>query len=69
MRQILFALKYLHEKGYAHRAIQPDHIILVKLDKSNNYLVKLIGFGSAIRVGARELVSNFGMKDPIYAAP
>ena len=55
LRQVLIALKFCHEKGYVHKAVNPEHIMILKLEKSKSYLVKLVGFGRALRKGAPKL--------------
>lgn len=52
VRQILIALRFCHQQGYAHKAINPEHVMVVRLSKPNNLLVKLVGFGSAHKMGA-----------------
>jgi serine/threonine protein kinase len=45
MRQVLSALKYLHERGVVHRDLKPENILLV--DRSGSDVVRLCDFGTA----------------------
>ena len=47
--QVLYALKYLHEKNIVHRDIKPENILLVEEDDCMDQLgtVKLTDFGLA----------------------
>lgn len=40
--QLLLGLKFIHNKGYAHRDIKPDNILI-----TNDYTIKYIDFGLA----------------------
>ena len=68
IRQILIALRFCHQKGYAHKAINPEHVMLVKLEKKNTFLIKLVGFGSAHKIGAPIITSSIGHTS-IFNAP
>eukprot|EP01134_Creolimax_fragrantissima_P004429 CFRG4429T1 len=46
MKQLVEAIKYLHDSGVAHRDVKPENIVL---DKSKN-IVKLIDFGLSDQV-------------------
>jgi serine/threonine protein kinase len=69
IKQILFALKFCHEKGYAHKSIDPDHIMIVKLEKINSILIKIIGFGSSMRLGAKIISNQFISQNALFVAP
>jgi calcium-dependent protein kinase len=61
--QLLEAVKYMHEKGYAHRALCVENLMFVGNDKKR---VKIIGFSGAAKTtfGFRQ---RFG--SPMYMAP
>lgn len=70
MRQLMMALKFCHQKGYAHKAINPQHIMVFKLESPNSYLIKLTGFGNAQKIGAlkiNNMINNYS--GSVYIAP
>ena len=48
-KQILEALKYVHDEGFIHRDLEPENILLNKQEQT----VKLIDFGFIDEVGFR----------------
>ena len=68
IKQLLLALHFCHQKGYAHKAICPEHIMVVQLEKKHSILVKLIGFGHAHRIGAPIVANSIGQPS-IFTAP
>ena len=42
MKQLLYATRHLHEKGYIHRDIKPENILITK-----DGVLKLADFGTA----------------------
>jgi len=43
--------------------------MVVKLEKNKSYLVKLVGFGRALRAGAHKIRKKFSQEDPIFTPP
>lgn len=48
MRNLIEALRYLHEKGIVHRDIKPENVLLVH--KDDNTQIKITDFGLAKHV-------------------
>ncbi|XP_050542593.1 maternal embryonic leucine zipper kinase-like [Daktulosphaira vitifoliae] len=64
-RQIISAVSYLHENGYAHRDLKPENVLL---DKDQN--LKLIDFGLCAKPqGGMESLLLTSCGSPTYAAP
>ena len=64
-RQIVSAVAYLHERGYAHRDLKPENVLF---DKEQT--VKLIDFGLCAKPKdgmESQLATSCG--SPTYAAP
>ena len=68
IKQILIALSFCHQQGYAHKAINPEHVMVVKLNRGSSLLIKLVGFGSAHKIGA-PIISNTVGHTSIFNAP
>jgi calcium-dependent protein kinase len=45
VKQILSAIKHLHDKNIAHRDLKPENIIFTNSDDSEEINIKLIDFG------------------------
>ena len=45
IKQILSAVKFMHQKGYVHRDLKPENVLLERKGDPNN--LKLIDFGTA----------------------
>lgn len=69
VKQILMALNFCHQKGYAHKGITPQHVMVVKLEQEYSYLVKLIGFGHAQKIGAHKLAPSIITPNNLFTAP
>jgi serine/threonine protein kinase len=69
VKQILIALRFCHQKGFVHKAINPEHVMILKLAKSKSYLVKLVGFGRALKNGTNRLHKSIVRQDPIFDPP
>lgn len=64
-RQIISAVSYLHESGYAHRDLKPENILL---DKEQN--LKIIDFGLCAKPqGGMDSLLLTSCGSPTYAAP
>lgn len=63
MRQVVGAVKFMHVKGYAHRDLKCDNILI---DKHNNVLIA--DFGFARKLPNQELCSTMCGSRP-YTAP
>lgn len=44
-RQILVALRYVHEAGFAHRDVKPSNILIKEMPPNGSWWIKLGGFG------------------------
>ncbi|KAL6060960.1 calcium calmodulin-dependent protein kinase type 1G [Balamuthia mandrillaris] len=65
VRQILEAVKYLHEEGIVHRDLKPEN--LLSAGDGENEVVKVADFGFAKNFGEEKLVTSCG--SPGYVAP
>lgn len=70
MRQLMIALKVCHQRGYAHKTINPQHVLIYKLESPNSYLIKLTGFGNSQRLGTLKITNTIDQyNEAIYIAP
>nr|GEW05079.1 cyclin-dependent kinase F-4 [Tanacetum cinerariifolium] len=60
--QILQGLAYMHQKGYFHRDLKPDSLLV------NNDPIKIADLGSALKVNGRSLYTDYIMTR-CYRAP
>lgn len=64
-RQIVSAVAYLHNIGYAHRDLKPENVLLDK-----EHVVKLIDFGLCAKPkGGMDSHLSTSCGSPTYAAP
>jgi calcium-dependent protein kinase len=68
IKQILSAIKHLHDKNIAHRDLKPENIIFDKKD-SNKINVKLIDFGLSKLLGMNNRVMLTKLGTPYYISP
>ena len=68
IRQILSAIKYLHDKNIAHRDLKPENIIFEKVEDNSNP-IKLIDFGLSKILGINENKMNSKLGTPYYVSP
>ncbi|EAR92244.1 calcium-dependent kinase (macronuclear) [Tetrahymena thermophila SB210] len=67
MRQILSAIIYAHSQNVMHRDLKPENILL-EVDSSDNFNIKVIDWGGAMRFEQDELYYDFfGTK--LYMSP
>ncbi len=53
VKQIINALKYIHEKGYIFRDLTPDNIMITTdYDNEGHNIIKLIDFGAVVNMNA-----------------
>jgi calcium/calmodulin-dependent protein kinase I len=65
VRQIVSAVKYLHETGIVHRDLKPEN--LLSAGDGEDEIVKVADFGFAKNFGEEKLVTSCG--SPGYVAP
>ena len=70
IKQMLVAVKYLHDNGIMHRVIKPQNIFIIKSDEKdvNQTMLKLCDFGSATYFKNCVPFSDFS-GNPAYSAP
>jgi len=69
MRQMISAVKHLHEHGIVHRDLKPENFLMS--DKSEDAEIKMIDFGLSKRFAATEQVKKMHtvVGTPYYVAP
>lgn len=43
--------------------------MLVRLEKTRSFIVKIIGFGDALKIGAAKLANSMQLENSIFTAP
>lgn len=69
VKQILIAISFMQQKGYVHLDLTPKHIMVARLEKSQTWLVKLVGFGQAMKEGANHLQPPSHHPDSLFRPP
>lgn len=67
MRQILEAIRYIHDRGIIHRDLKPHCVLLSS--KENAAPVKLGGFGVALQLPESGMVQAGRIGTPAFMAP
>jgi serine/threonine-protein kinase len=66
-RQLAAAIAYLHSRGITHRDLKPENILI-----TNDGILKVVDFGTALLAGARRLTWRHlteGVGTPDYMSP
>lgn len=66
VKQILEAIKYVHEHGIAHRDLKPENLLLTQDDRGQE-IIKIADFGLSKDFGQEQLQTSCGTPD--YVAP
>lgn len=67
MRQILEAVRYIHDRGIIHRDLKPHCVLLSS--RENAAPVKLGGFGVALQLPEAGLIQTGRIGTPAFMAP
>ena len=67
IKQLLSAIKHLHDKNIAHRDLKPENVIFANKDQDIN--IKLIDFGlsKSLRLDGKRMMTKLGT--PYYVSP
>jgi len=67
IKQILEAIKYVHNHGIAHRDLKPENLLLIKGEDGGAEVIKIADFGLSKDFGQEQLQTSCGTPD--YVAP
>eukprot|EP01119_Soliformovum_irregulare_P021148 TRINITY_DN698_c0_g1_i1.p2 TRINITY_DN698_c0_g1~~TRINITY_DN698_c0_g1_i1.p2 ORF type:complete len:473 (-),score=155.45 TRINITY_DN698_c0_g1_i1:514-1932(-) len=67
VKQILEAIKYVHNHGIAHRDLKPENLLLIKAEDGTSEVIKIADFGLSKDFGEEQLQTSCGTPD--YVAP
>lgn len=67
IKQILAALKHLHDKNIAHRDLKPENVIIES--KEGEMRIKLIDFGLSKLLGKNGKIMMTKLGTPYYVSP
>lgn len=69
IKQILSAIKHLHDKNIAHRDLKPENIIFMKSNEKTEINIKLIDFGLSKLLGINGKIMMTKLGTPYYVSP
>jgi calcium-dependent protein kinase len=69
IKQILSAIKHLHDKNIAHRDLKPENIIFMHTHDKNEINIKLIDFGLSKILSKDKRIMMTKLGTPYYVSP